>query len=109
MLSTFDCCPARFISACALHTCTEIPPCGGGYGPTKSTFIYKSPAPKLERNQCPQLQIQRTAAVVRFNQPFDVRLLEEPTLQALSRQEQVANVQTQLAAEPAAKRDGEAA
>src|SRR5215813_14780978 len=72
MLSTLDCCPARFMRVCALHTCTEIPPCGGGYGPTKSTFIHESPAPQLERNQRPELQIQWSAPIVHLNQALDI-------------------------------------
>src|SRR5215471_4169010 len=71
-LSTLDCCPIRFMRMCALHTCTEIPPCGGGYGPTKSTFINESPAPQLERYQRPELQIQWSASIVHFDQPLDV-------------------------------------
>src|SRR6185369_11707053 len=97
------------MSACALHTCTDIPPCGGGYGPTKSTFINESPAPQLKCDERPQLQRHGTAAIVHFDQSFDIGLSEQPALQTLSRQQQITDVQTQLAAEPAIERDGKSA
>src|SRR6516162_3916076 len=101
MLSTFDCCPVRFMSACALDTWTEIPPCGGGYGPTKSTFINKSPAPQLERDQRPELQIQRAAPIVQFDEALDVRFSKQSAIETPARKEQVTNIKTELAAEPA--------
>src|SRR5262245_40901881 len=101
MLSTFDCCPARFMRVCALRTCTDIPPCGGGYGPTKSTFINESPTPQLKGDEGPELQIHRPPAIVHLDQPLDVLLSEKPAVEALSRQQQIPDVTAQLSAEPA--------
>src|SRR5262245_57173198 len=108
MLSTLDCSPACFERMCAHCTCTEIPPCGGGYGPTKSTFIDESPAPQLENNESPDLQVQWTSSVVQINQALDVRFSKQPALDAPSRQQKIAYKRTQLTAEPTPQRNGKA-
>src|SRR2546422_4357746 len=99
MLRTVDWCPACFMSAFALHTWTDIPPCGGGYGPTKSTFINESPAPQLERDQRPELQIHGAPSIVHFDQAFDIRLAENTALEAGSRQQQIADELAKLTPE----------
>src|SRR2546425_2877427 len=109
MFSTLDCSPARFIRVCALNTWTDTPPCGGGYGPTKSTFINKSPAPQFEGDQGPQLQIHRTASIVHVDEPLEICLVEDAPLNTSSRQQQVAHERAKLAAEPLAQRNGKTA
>src|SRR6185369_13637637 len=97
------------MSACALHTCTDIPPCGGGYGPTKSTFINESPAPELERDQRPELEVHGASLIVQFDKTLDIRFIKQAALETLSREQQVAHVHAELPTEPAAERDGEPA
>src|SRR5437016_3217616 len=107
--STFDCSPARFIRACALHTWTEIPPCGGGYGPTKSTFINESPAPQLEADQGPQLQVHGTAMIIHVDQPFEIGFIKDPAFDACSRQKQITHERTELSTEPVTQGNGKTA
>src|SRR2546422_10786943 len=98
MLRTVDWCPACFMSAFALHTWTDIPPCGGGYGPAKSTFINESPAPQPERDQPPELPIPGEPSIVHFARAFDIRVAENNPFDARSREQQVADQRGQLTA-----------
>src|SRR5262245_45806411 len=44
--------------------------------------IHEFPAPQLERDQSPQLEIEITAAIVHHNKPLDVFRIEDPSLAA---------------------------
>src|SRR5205823_4902073 len=107
--STFDCSPSRFMRACALHTWTEIPPCGGGYGPTNSTFINKSPAPQFKGDQGPQLQVHWTAAIIHVDQPLNIGFVEDASLDARFRQQQITHEGAELSTEPVAQGNGKSA
>src|ERR1051325_7112435 len=91
--------------SCAPSTCTDTPPCGGGYGPTKSTFINKSPAPQFEGDESPELQVHGAASIVHFDQSLEIWLSENTSVDAGFRQEEIAHERPELSTEPVAQRN----
>src|SRR5438093_12198436 len=64
-------------------------------------------APELERKDRPELEIEIAAAVVLTKHCFDVPRVEESSIPAAVRQQQVARELCKLAAEPSSQRHGE--
>src|SRR5437773_2980932 len=79
----------------------------GRRGEPGNPGVEKGPAPELERDQGPELQVQIAAPVVLRQEPRDVARVEDVAAPAGLRQEQVADEAAELTPEPPSERDCE--